>query len=184
MVCCYRLDRVRVSPRSVTAGRGGPPCLPGRVRLASAPGTCLSGRPCRSLNAVACGTLALSRGERINAVWLLFAALWSYAIGYRFYARFIAYRSLAWARTGPRLRSDWITASTFTGPIAGSGTGTTSRRSLEDRGTCRPLSDRRGKGRDDPIKIERRLSRHLGGAPTDDDVDGLPGRRPDFVLVA
>src|SRR3712207_7087426 len=33
--------------------------------------------------------LALARGETINAGWLLFAAIASYAIGYRFYARFI-----------------------------------------------------------------------------------------------
>ncbi|WP_270153413.1 carbon starvation CstA family protein [Nonomuraea corallina] len=33
--------------------------------------------------------LALSRGENVNAVWLLAAALGSYAIAYRFYARFI-----------------------------------------------------------------------------------------------
>ncbi|MFG1941513.1 carbon starvation CstA family protein [Nonomuraea sp. NPDC048826] len=33
--------------------------------------------------------IALSRGENVNAVWLLAAALGSYAIAYRFYARFI-----------------------------------------------------------------------------------------------
>jgi carbon starvation protein len=38
--------------------------------------------------------LALSRGETINAAWLLFAALASYAIAYRFYARFIQRRVL------------------------------------------------------------------------------------------
>ena len=46
------------------------------------------------LGAVAWGILALSRGEEINAVWLLFAALCSYAIAYRFYARFIVKRVL------------------------------------------------------------------------------------------
>ncbi|MEA2331423.1 MAG: carbon starvation protein [Thermoleophilaceae bacterium] len=46
------------------------------------------------LGAVAWGILALSRGENINAVWLLFAALCSYAIAYRFYARFIANKVL------------------------------------------------------------------------------------------
>src|ERR671933_1862692 len=40
------------------------------------------------------GMLALSRGETINAGWLLFAALASYAIAYRFYARFIQNRVL------------------------------------------------------------------------------------------
>src|SRR5215218_3573892 len=38
--------------------------------------------------------LALSRGEEVSARWILFAALGSYAIAYRFYARFIAYRAL------------------------------------------------------------------------------------------
>ncbi|AXE22902.1 carbon starvation protein A [Streptomyces globosus] len=38
--------------------------------------------------------LALSRGEEVSAAWLLAAALGSYAIGYRFYARFIAHRVL------------------------------------------------------------------------------------------
>lgn len=40
------------------------------------------------------GVLALSRGEKISALWILFAALSSYAIAYRFYARFIARRVL------------------------------------------------------------------------------------------
>jgi carbon starvation protein len=44
--------------------------------------------------AVSWGTIALARGEQINAVWLLFAAIASYAIAYRFYARFIARRVL------------------------------------------------------------------------------------------
>jgi len=38
--------------------------------------------------------LAVSRGEEVSALWILFAALYSYAIAYRFYARFIAYRAL------------------------------------------------------------------------------------------
>jgi carbon starvation protein len=46
------------------------------------------------LGAVSWGTIALARGEQINAVWLLFAAIASYAIAYRFYARFIARRVL------------------------------------------------------------------------------------------
>ncbi|MFD1540963.1 carbon starvation CstA family protein [Nonomuraea guangzhouensis] len=40
------------------------------------------------------GVLALSRGENVNAVWLLAAALGSYAIAYRFYARFILHKVL------------------------------------------------------------------------------------------
>ncbi|MFF5954784.1 carbon starvation CstA family protein [Streptomyces luteogriseus] len=46
------------------------------------------------LGAVAWGVLALARGERISAVWLVIAALGSYAIAYRFYSRFIARRVL------------------------------------------------------------------------------------------
>jgi carbon starvation protein len=46
------------------------------------------------LGAVSWGIVALVRGEQINAVWLLFAALSSYAIAYRFYSRFIAKRVL------------------------------------------------------------------------------------------
>ena len=46
------------------------------------------------VGAVCWGVLALSRGETINAAWLLFAALASYAIAYRFYAKFIQNRVL------------------------------------------------------------------------------------------
>jgi carbon starvation protein len=44
--------------------------------------------------ACAWGVLALVRGEEISAIWLVAAALGSYAIGYRFYARFIEKRVL------------------------------------------------------------------------------------------
>jgi carbon starvation protein len=46
------------------------------------------------VGAVAWGFIALSRGERISAIWLVVAALGSYAIAYRFYARFIAKKVL------------------------------------------------------------------------------------------
>jgi len=46
------------------------------------------------IGAVSWGVIALARGESISAVWLLAAALGSYAIAYRFYARFIAHRVL------------------------------------------------------------------------------------------
>jgi carbon starvation protein len=46
------------------------------------------------VGAVCWGMLALARGETINAGWLLFAALASYAIAFRFYARFIQRRVL------------------------------------------------------------------------------------------
>jgi carbon starvation protein len=44
--------------------------------------------------ALAWGFIALERGEKISAIWLLVAALASYAIAYRFYARWIAHRVL------------------------------------------------------------------------------------------
>ena len=46
------------------------------------------------VGAVCWTVLALSRGEEVSALWILFAALASYAIAYRFYARFIADRVL------------------------------------------------------------------------------------------
>lgn len=46
------------------------------------------------VGAIAWSVLALSRGEEISAIWMLAAALGSYAIAYRFYARFIANKVL------------------------------------------------------------------------------------------
>jgi carbon starvation protein len=59
-----------------------------------------------ALGAVSFGWLALSRGEPINAAWLLTAALCTYAISYRFYSRFIASRIFALdpARPTPAVR--------------------------------------------------------------------------------
>ncbi|MFW2177163.1 MULTISPECIES: carbon starvation CstA family protein [unclassified Moraxella] len=42
------------------------------------------------IGAVALGTLALHRGESINAVWLVIAAVCTYSIAYRYYSLFIA----------------------------------------------------------------------------------------------
>jgi carbon starvation protein len=39
-------------------------------------------------------TIAIHRGEEINAMWLVVAAVCSYALGYRFYSKFIAARVL------------------------------------------------------------------------------------------
>ena len=41
------------------------------------------------LGAAAWAVLAISRGETINAIWFVFAAVCSYAVAYRFYAKFI-----------------------------------------------------------------------------------------------
>ena len=46
------------------------------------------------IGAVAWGVIALVRDEQISAAWLIAAALGSYAIAYRFYARFIAKKVL------------------------------------------------------------------------------------------
>lgn len=42
--------------------------------------------------AFALGTLALHRGETINAAWIVVAAVCTFAVAYRFYARFLAVR--------------------------------------------------------------------------------------------
>jgi carbon starvation protein len=47
-----------------------------------------------STGAFAIATIALGRGEQINGMWLVVAALCSYAVGYRFYSRFIACKVL------------------------------------------------------------------------------------------
>src|SRR4051794_5490581 len=47
------------------------------------------------LGAVALATLALHRGEAISAMWLVVAAVCSYALGYRVYSRFVAAKVLA-----------------------------------------------------------------------------------------
>ncbi len=45
--------------------------------------------------ALAFAAIALHRGESINAVWLVIAALCCYALGYRFYSAFVAARVVA-----------------------------------------------------------------------------------------
>jgi carbon starvation protein len=47
------------------------------------------------VGALALGTIALHRDEQINAMWLVVAAFCAYALGYRFYSRFISARVLA-----------------------------------------------------------------------------------------
>src|SRR5213592_3111274 len=45
--------------------------------------------------AICLGAIALNRGEHINSIWLVLAAACSYAVGFRFYAKFIAARVMA-----------------------------------------------------------------------------------------
>lgn len=47
-----------------------------------------------ALGAWALGLIAIARGEPINAVWLVVAAVCIYSLGYRFYSRFLASRVL------------------------------------------------------------------------------------------
>jgi carbon starvation protein len=45
-----------------------------------------------ALGALGLGLIALHHGETINAAWLVVAAVCTYAVGYRFYSKFLAYR--------------------------------------------------------------------------------------------
>src|SRR5919109_2594833 len=47
------------------------------------------------LGTFALASIALHRGEPINAMWLVIAAACSYALGYRFYSKFVAAKVLA-----------------------------------------------------------------------------------------
>src|SRR5215831_9461876 len=48
-----------------------------------------------AVGALALATIAFRRGEEISAMWLVVAAVCSYALGYRFYSKFIAAKVLA-----------------------------------------------------------------------------------------
>jgi carbon starvation protein len=48
-----------------------------------------------SLGALAVATIALHRGEQISAMWLVLAAVCTYALGYRFYSKFLSTKVLA-----------------------------------------------------------------------------------------
>jgi len=47
------------------------------------------------LGAFALSAIALHRGEQINAMWLVLAAVCTYALGYRFYSKFVAAKLLS-----------------------------------------------------------------------------------------
>jgi len=47
-----------------------------------------------TLGALALGMIAMTRGEHLNAVWLVTAAACHFALGYRFYSRFVSSRVL------------------------------------------------------------------------------------------
>jgi Carbon starvation protein CstA len=144
------------------------------------------------LGAVAWGVLALARGESINAAWLIVAALCSYAIAYRFYARFIAHRVLGVddrrATPAERLDNDvdfqptdrrvlyghHFAAIAGAGPLVGPARARPGRgagRAVPPLGPVRAVPDRRGPGaagRDPADRAAgaatgRRRPRRLGG---------------------
>src|SRR5579864_119104 len=47
------------------------------------------------LAAISLGAIAIFRGEHIDSIWLVLAAVCTYALGFRFYAKFIAARVMA-----------------------------------------------------------------------------------------
>jgi carbon starvation protein len=83
--------------------------------------------------AIAMGVLALRRGETISAAWLIVAALCTYAVAYRFYARFIGRTVMGLDATratpGERLRNGrdflptnkWVLYGHHFAAIAGAG---------------------------------------------------------------
>ncbi|HEX3131977.1 MAG TPA: carbon starvation CstA family protein, partial [Planctomycetota bacterium] len=85
------------------------------------------------LGAGALAGMALHRGEHINAAWLLVAAFCCYAVGYRFYSRFISQRIFALddRRSTPAIRlndghdyvptSKWVVFGHHFAAIAGAG---------------------------------------------------------------
>ena len=85
------------------------------------------------VGALCLGVIALRRGESINAIWLVVASLCVFAIGYRYYAKFIADKVLRLdptRATPARLRNDgldyvptdkWIVYGHHFAAIAGAG---------------------------------------------------------------
>src|SRR3954452_20198587 len=85
------------------------------------------------LAAFSLGMIATERGEPVNSMWLVLAAAGSYAVGYRFYARFIAAKVMALddkrATPAERLRNGhdfeptnkWIVFGHHFAAIAGAG---------------------------------------------------------------
>src|SRR5580765_4651824 len=83
--------------------------------------------------AMCLGVVALNRGESVNAIWLVAAALAVFAIAYRFYSKFIADKVLGLdptRATPARLRNDgldyvptdkWIVYGHHFAAIAGAG---------------------------------------------------------------
>ena len=78
------------------------------------------------LGALALATIALHRGEQINALWLVAAAVCTYAVGYRFYSSFISAKVLASIPCAQLRPSDSTMAATSFPPTSGSSSDITS----------------------------------------------------------
>src|SRR3712207_84247 len=85
------VEALMTGTMTTTDGSGGAPA-PGRRRPSMR--STLIWTAVAVVGAICWGVLAIARGETISALWLLFAALCSYAIAYRFYSRFITYKVL------------------------------------------------------------------------------------------
>lgn len=82
-----------MSTATTTRPPGGDgPVDPGRERMT--PRSIALWAAVALVGAVCWVVLALSRGEEVSALWILFAALSSYLIAFRFYSRFLARRVL------------------------------------------------------------------------------------------
>ena len=68
---------------------------------------------------LAVATIALHRGEDISAMWLVLAAVCVYALGYRFYSKFIAVKLLLLIVPGRLRLSGWKMAAILCPPING-----------------------------------------------------------------
>src|SRR5215470_526528 len=65
-----------------------------RIFLMSKPGRAVVWMAVAFAGTISIATIALRRGEQLSAMWLVVAAVCSYALGYRFYSKFIAAKVL------------------------------------------------------------------------------------------
>ncbi|WP_282070747.1 carbon starvation CstA family protein [Janibacter hoylei] len=82
----YGVERVRTDPDRPPVAVRAPHLVTGREKLVFA--------LIALLGAVGWSMIAVVRGEHVNAVWFVFAAVCTYIIGFRFYARLIEYKVL------------------------------------------------------------------------------------------
>ena len=94
-------------------------------------GTSHLGRHCRAGCLSRSPASPLTRGEPINSLWLVVAAVGTYLIGYRFYAKWIAAKVMALDDRAPRRPSGCATATTSSRRTSGSSSAITSRPSRD-----------------------------------------------------